>query len=102
MPRSTASATMLLANDWLLFITTIPANPTMESSSPVFPSFLLGMGFRTVSSALATGPKISLEAARPAAAVVPVIRKFRLSIAYLRRKYINPEIARQPRSPPPL
>jgi hypothetical protein len=58
----------------------------MESSSPVFPNFRLGMGFELslVSDALASGVRILSEAAKPAAAVVPFFRKSRRSIAYLR------------------
>src|ERR1035441_2758127 len=85
MPRSTASATILLANDWLLFITTIPPKPTMESSSPVFPNFRLGMAFvlSPASAALVGGVRIVSASAKPAAAVVPFFRKSRLSIGSL-------------------
>ena len=57
----------------------------MESSSPVFPSFRLGMGFALspVSDAFASGVRIVSDAAKPAAAVVPFIMKSRLSMVYL-------------------
>jgi Domain of unknown function (DUF4440) len=79
--RSTASATILLANDGLFSMTTMPAKPMMESSSPVLPNFLFGIGFALLPacSACARGSSIWAELTKPAA--VPIFKNSRLSMA---------------------
>src|ERR1039457_2203088 len=81
MPRSTASATMLLANDGLFSMTTMPANPIIESSSPVLPNFLLGIGLALLLAgcACARGSNILAEVTKPAA--VPIFKNSLLSMA---------------------
>src|ERR1700681_176055 len=71
---------MLLANDGLFSITTMPANPIMESFSPVLPNALRGMGARSVAgcSAFARGSSILAELIIPAA--VPAFKNSRLSM----------------------
>jgi hypothetical protein len=59
---------MLLANDGLLSITTIPAKPTMESFSPVLPSGLRGIASMfLISSAFANGVSTPAELSNPVA-----------------------------------
>ena len=72
---------MLLANDGLFSITTMPAKPIMESFSPVLPSALRGMGAMLFADgcAFARGSSIRAELMIPAA--VPAFKNSRLSIA---------------------
>ncbi len=62
-------------------MTTMPAKPMMESSSPVLPNFLFGIGFALLPacSAFARGSTILAELTKPAA--VPIFKNSRLSMA---------------------
>src|ERR1035437_6793985 len=76
---------MLLENDGLFSITTMPAKPIMESFSPVLPNALRGIGTRLLAgcSAFARGSSILAELINPTA--VPAFKNSRLSITSLLR-----------------